>query len=104
MQSVCELDKVISSYICLLCFTSCVLTSNHLSVSICYGYRRLDLKGGSPAGGILDSSCLYANILEWKVGSFCHSRFLTFLVALPKIVRQDEDRDTCVSKVLGFLL
>ena len=62
-----------------ICNDSCfVLTSNHLYVSICYGYRRLDLKGGSPAGGILDSSCLYANILEWKVGSFCHSRFLTF--------------------------
>ena len=26
-------------------------------------------KGGSPAGGIFDSSCLYAYILEWKVGS-----------------------------------
>jgi len=78
MLSVCvSYMKSLSVYD--ICNDSCfVLTSNHLYVSICYGYRRLDLKGGSPAGGILDSSCLYANILEWKVGSFCHSRFLTF--------------------------
>jgi hypothetical protein len=37
---------------------------------------------------------------KWEV--FATLVFLLFGVVV-KIVRQDEDRDTCVSKVLGFL-
>ena len=51
-----------------LFFLAC-LTSNHILFQYVTDIGGLFLKGGSPAGGILDPSRLYAYILEWKLGS-----------------------------------
>ena len=65
-----------------------VLTSNHLSSSICYGYRRLVSKRRKPRWGNFLcklSICVYIGL---ESGKFCHSPFSLLFVVLGQKARE----------------
>ena len=75
-----------------------MLTSNHISVSICYGYRRLVLKRRKPRWGNFLCKlpiCVYIGI---EIGKSIHS------FSKSCFQRQYEDLDTCCVQGLRILV